>query len=154
MYIWNINALITALREDSFTEKQKKYYRSVFWIIIAISVLSFPTVFDFSTMNQIDIIDFICFVIINGIGLFVLFRIYKNGNKDEFFLPYISLAIPILLRFILLVIALNVIGYFLIYDLLPYQSLEETNLMDLTISIIAQVFYNLMYIHYFKKIYK
>lgn len=154
MYIWNINALVTALRENSFTEKQKKYYRSVFWIIVAISVLSFPTVYDFSTMNQIDIIDFICFIIINGIGLFVLFRIYKNGNKNEFFLPYISLAIPILLRFILLVIALNVIGYFLIYDLLPYQSLEETNLMDLTISIIAQVIYNLMYIHYFKKIYK
>ena len=154
MYIWNINALITALREDSFTEKQKKNYRSVFWIIVAITVLSLPTVYDFSTMNQIDIIDFICFIMINGIGLFVLFRIYKKGNKKEFFLPYISLAIPILLRIILLVIALNVIGYFLIYDLLPYQSLEETNLMDLTISIIVEVVYNLMFIHYFKKIYK
>ncbi|MBD7943975.1 hypothetical protein H9650_07565 [Psychrobacillus sp. Sa2BUA9] len=105
-------------------------------------------------MNQMDIIDFICFIMINGIGLFVLFRIYKKGNKIEFFLPYISLAIPILLRYILLVIALNGIGYFLIYDLLPNQSLEETNLMDLTISIIVEVVYNLMFIHYFKKINK
>lgn len=154
MYIWNINALITAVREDSFTEKQKKNYRSVFWIIAAIAVLSLPTIFDFSTMNQIDIIDFSCFILINGISLFVLFRIYKKGNKKGFFLLYISLTIPILLRNILLIIALNVIGYFLIYDLLPYQSLEETNFMDLTISIIVEVVYNLMFIHYFKMINK
>jgi len=154
MYFWNINALITALREDSFTEKQKKNYRNVFWILAIITVLSAPIVYNFSTMNQIDIIDFICFIIINGIGLFVLFRIYKKGKLKKFFLPYISLTIPILLRNILLVIALDVIGYFFIYDLLPYQSLDETNLMDLTISIIVNVVYNLMFIHYFKIINK
>jgi len=154
MYFWNINALITALREDSFTEKQKKNYRNLFWILAIITVLSAPIVYNFSTMNQIDIIDFICFIIINGIGLFVLFRIYKKGNLKKFFLPYISLTIPILLRNILLVIALDVIGYFFIYDLLPYQSLDETNLMDLTISIIVNVVYNLMFIHYFKIINK
>ncbi|MDF2066534.1 hypothetical protein [Bacillus sp. Cr_A10] len=84
MYIWNINALITALTEDSFTEKQKKNYRSVFWIIVAIAVLSLPTVYDFSTMNQIDVIDFICFIVINGIGLFIIFRIYQKGNRKGF----------------------------------------------------------------------
>ncbi|SES45266.1 hypothetical protein SAMN05518872_1181, partial [Psychrobacillus sp. OK032] len=36
----------------------------------------------------------------------------------------------------------------------PYQSLYETNLMDLTISIVVEVVYNLMFIHYFQKIYK
>lgn len=154
MYIWNINALITALREDSFTEKQKKNYRNVFWILAALAVLSLPTVYDFSTMNQIDIIDFICFFMINGIGLFIIFRIYQKGNKKGFFIPFISLTIPILLRNILLIIALTVIGYLIIYDLLPYQSLDETNLMDLAISIIVEVVYNLMFIHYFKKIYK
>jgi len=154
MYFWNINALITALREDSFTEKQKKNYRNLFWILAIITVLSAPIVYNFSTMNQIDIIDFICFIIINGIGLFVLFRIYKKGNLKKFFLPYISLTIPILLRNILLVIALDVIGYLIIYDLLPYQSLDETNLMDLAISIIVEVVYNLMFIHYFKIINK
>ncbi|ALC85272.1 hypothetical protein AM499_05165 [Bacillus sp. FJAT-22090] len=154
MYIWNINALITALREDSFTEKQKKNYRSVFWIIVAIAVLSLPTVYDFSTMNQIDVIDFICFIVINGIGLFIIFRIYQKGNRKGFFIPFFSLTIPIFLRNILLIIALNGIGYFVIYDFLPYQSLYETNLMDLTISIVVEVVYNLMFIHYFKKIYK
>lgn len=154
MYIWNINALITALREDSFTEKQKKSYRSVFWVFVAIAILSLLTVYDFSTMNQIDIIDFICFIIINGIGLFVIFRIYQKGSRKDFLIPFISLTIPILLRNILLFIALDGIGYFVIYDLLPYQSLDETNLMDLTISIITEFVYNLMFIHYFKKIYK
>ena len=154
MYIWNINALITALREDSFTEKQKKNYRTVFWILGVIAVLSLLSILDFSTMNQLDKIDFFCFIIINGIGLYIVYRIYKKGNKKAFFLPYISLSIPIMLRNIILIIALNVIGYFVIYDFLPYQSLEETNLMDLTISIIVDVVYNVMFIHYFKKIYK
>lgn len=154
MYIWNINALITALREDSFTEKQKKNYRTAFWILAALIVLSIPLAYDFSTMNQIDLIDFICFILINVIGLFVVFRIYKNGNKKEFIIPYISLAIPILLRNILLIFALTIIGYFILYDFLPEQSLEETNLMDLTISIIANLVYNIMFIHFFKKVYK
>lgn len=154
MYIWNINALITALKEDSFTEKQKKSYQIIFWIFLAIAVLSLLTVYDFSTMNQIDIIDFICFIIINGIGLFVIFRIYQKGSRKDFLIPFISLTIPIFLRNILLIIVLNGIGYFVIYDLLPYQSLDETNLMDLTISIIVEVVYNIMFIHYFKKIYK
>ncbi|WP_075617205.1 hypothetical protein [Paenisporosarcina indica] len=153
MYIWDINALVTALKEDSFTEKKKKSYRVTFWFILAITVLSSPIVNNPFSMNKYDIIDLICFVVINAIGLFVLFRIYKNGNKKEFFLPFISLTIPIFLRYILLFIILTVIGYTFIFPFLPYYSLEETNLMDLSISIVVEFVYNLLFIHYFKKIF-
>lgn len=153
MYIWNINALVAALKEDSFTEKTKKSYRVTFWIIIAINVLSLPIVYNPTSMNKYDIIDLICFIVINAIGLFVVFRIYNNGNKNEFFLPFVSLTIPIFLRYILLFSILTVIGYTLIFPLVPYYSLEETNLMDLTISILVEFIYNLMFIHYFKKIF-
>ena len=153
MYIWNINALVKALKEDSFTEKNKKSYRVTFWIILAITVLSLPIVENPSSMNKYDIIDMICFIIINAIGLFILFRIFKNGNKKEFFFPFISLTIPILLRYLLLFIILTVIGYTFVFPFLPYYSLEETNLMDLTISIVVELVYNLMFIHYFKKIF-
>ncbi len=140
MYIWNINALVTALKEDSFTEKKKKSYRVTFWIILAITVLSLPMVNNPSSMNKYDIIDLICFIVINGIGLFVLFCIYKNGNIKGFFLPFISLTIPIFLRYILLFTTLTVIGYTFIFPFIPYYSLDETNLMDLTISIVASLF--------------
>lgn len=153
MYIWNVNALITALREDSFTEKQKKSYRITFWIIIALTVFSLPVVVNPSSMNKYDYIDLICFVVINAIGLLVIFRIYKKGNKKEFFLPFISLTIPIFLRYMLLFIILTVIGYTIIFPLAPYHSLEETNVIDLTISITVEVVYNLLFIHYFKKIF-
>lgn len=153
MYIWNINALITALREDSLTEKQKKNYRVTFWIILAITVLSLPIVVNPSSMNTYDFIDLICFVVINGLGLFILFQIHKKGSKKEFFLPFISLTIPIFLRYILLFIVLTVIGYTYIFLFAPYHSMEETNLIDLAISITVEVVYNLMFIHYFKKIF-
>lgn len=153
MYIWNINALVKALKEDSFTENNMKSYRVTFWIILAITVLSLPIVENPSSMNKYDIIDMICFIIINAIGLFVLFRIFKNGNKKDFFLPFISLTIPILLRYLLLFSILTVIGYTFVFPFLSYYSLEETNLMDLTISIVVEIVYNLMFIHYFKKIF-
>lgn len=153
MYIWNINALIAALRENSLTEKQKKSYRMTFWIILTLTVLSLPIVVNPSSMNKFDFIDLICFVIINAIGIFVLFRIHKKGSKKEFFLPFISLTIPIFLRYILLFVILTVIGYTYIFLFAPYHSMEETNLIDLTVSITVEIVYNLMFIHYFKKIY-
>lgn len=153
MYIWNINALVTALKEDSFSEKTKKNYRVTFWILLSITVISLPLVYNPFSMNKYDIIDLISFIVINAIGLFVVFRIYKNGNKKDFFLPFISLTIPISLRYILLFFILTVIGYTFIFPFVPYYSLEETNLMDLTISIVVEFVYNLMFIHYFNKIF-
>ncbi|MDI2588531.1 hypothetical protein OR571_15765 [Psychrobacillus sp. NEAU-3TGS] len=58
MYIWNINALVRALKEDSFSEQQKKSYRITFWIIVAITVFSLPIVDNPFYMNKYDIIDF------------------------------------------------------------------------------------------------
>jgi hypothetical protein len=153
MYIWNINALITALREESVTEKQKKSYRTTFWILLALTLLSLPIVNNPSSMNKYDFIDLICFVIINALGLYVLIKIHKKGNKKEFFFPFISLVIPIFLRYILLLIILTVIGYIYIFMFAPFHSMEETNLIDLIISITVEIIYNLMFIHYFKKIF-
>lgn len=153
MYIWNINALITALREDSLSVKQKKNYQITFWIILALTVSSLPIVFNPSSMNRYDIIDLICFVIINAIGISVLIRIHKRENKKEFFLPFFSLTIPLFLRTTLLSIILTVIGYTYIIFLAPFHSLDETNAIDLTISIIVEVVFNLMFIYYFKKIF-
>ncbi|WP_163102187.1 hypothetical protein [Peribacillus alkalitolerans] len=153
MYIWNINALIAALREDSLTEKQKKNYRTTFWVLLAFIVLSLPIVYNPSSMNKYDFIDLISFVVINSLGLFVLIQIHKKGNKKEFLLPFISLVIPIFLRYILLFIILMVIGFIYIFIFAPFHSMEETNLIDLIISITVEIFYNLMFIHYFKKIF-
>ena len=143
-------SIIKFLHHHSLTEKQKKSYRITFWIILAITVLSLPIVVT-PSMNKYDFIDLICFVVINAIGLLLLFRIHKKGNEKEFFLPFISLTIPIFLRYTLLFIILTVIGYTYILFFAPYHSMEETNLIDLTISITVEVVYNLMFIQYFKK---
>ena len=143
----------TPLREDSLNDKQKKRYRITFWIILALTVLSLPIAFNPSSMNRYDFIDLICYVVINAIGISVLILIYRKGSKKEFLLLFFSLTIAIFLRTTLLLIILNVIGYTYIIFFAPYHSMDETNLIDIIISITFEVVYNLMLIHYFKKIF-
>ncbi|MBM7692217.1 heme/copper-type cytochrome/quinol oxidase subunit 4 [Peribacillus deserti] len=153
MYIWNINALVTALRENTLSEKQKKNYQITFWILTALTILSFSIVISPSTMNTYDLIDLICFLAINAVGIYILFQIHKKGHKKDFFLPFFSLTIPIFLRTTLLSIGMNIVGYSYILFFAPYHSMEETNLIDIIISIIVEVIFNMMMIHYFKRIY-
>jgi hypothetical protein len=155
MYIWNINALVSALREGSLTEKQTKNYRVAFWVIVALSIMSFAYMLDISTMNKYDVIDTIQFVLINGIGLYLLFYIYKKRNRKDldFIIPFISLSIPLFIRSILWTILVSIIGYTYILFFAPYHSMDETNLIDVLISTIVDIMINVMFVHYFKKIF-
>lgn len=151
MYIWKINALVEALKEDKLTEKQKKNYKMLFIVILIFTISSFFIVLDPSTFNHYDVIDLVGFVTINAIGILIVYRINKHGNNKDFVLRYLTLTIPIFLRIFVYTTAIALIGYMI----LPFYlslSLEETNIFDLIISLLSEIVFTLMMIKYFKKI--
>ena len=95
------------------------------------------------------------FIIINVIAIFLLISIYKKRSRKDldFFLPFFSLMIPLFLRNILWTILLTIIGYIYIGFFAPYHSMDETNLIDVIIAAIVEIVMNIMFVHYFKKIY-
>ncbi|MFI8495905.1 hypothetical protein ACIGC1_23900 [Peribacillus butanolivorans] len=155
MYIWNINKLVTALKERTVNDKQKKSYSITFWAIVALTVLSLPVVYNPSSMNRYDVIDLFLFIIINVIAIYLLIGIYKKRSRKDldFFLPFFSLMIPLFLRNILWTILLTIIGSIYIVLFAPYHSLDETNLIDVIIAAIVEIVMNIMFVHYFKKIF-
>ncbi|QOS90230.1 hypothetical protein [Peribacillus sp. JNUCC41] len=155
MYIWNINKLVMAIQEGTITDKQKKSYSIIFWVIVALSVLALPVVYNPSSMNRYDVIDFILTSIIDVIAIFLLIIIYKKRSRKDldFFLPFFSLTIPLFLRSILWSIPLFIISYTYIELFAPYHSLDETNLIDIIMFAIVGIAINIMNVHYFKKIY-
>jgi hypothetical protein len=46
MYIWNIKKLVMALKEGTISDKQKKSYRIIFWVLVALTVLPLPVVYN------------------------------------------------------------------------------------------------------------
>jgi hypothetical protein len=155
MYIWNINKLVIALQEGTITNKQKKRYRIFFWVIFTLSVLAYPVVYNPSTMNGYDVIDFILTSMIDVIAIFLLIVIYKKRSRKDldFFLPFFSLTIPLFLRSFLWSIPLFIISYTYIELFAPYHSMDETNLIDIIMFTIIGIAINIMNVHYFKKIY-
>ncbi|AZV60403.1 hypothetical protein [Peribacillus frigoritolerans] len=106
-------------------------------------------------MNGYDVIDLILFFIINVIAIYLLVDIYKKRRRKEldFFLPFFGLVIPLFLRNSLWTILLTIIGSIYIVLFAPYHSLEETNIIDVSINAIVEIVMNIMFVHYFKKIY-
>ncbi|MFF2291206.1 hypothetical protein [Peribacillus butanolivorans] len=155
MYIWNINKLVMALQEGTITDKQKKSYRIIFGLLVALSVLSLPVVYNPSSMNRYDVIDLILTSIIDVIAIYLLIVIYKKRSRKDldFFLPFFSLTIPLFLRSILWSIPLFIIGYTYIELFAPYHSMDETNLIDIITFTIVGIAINIMYVYYFKKIF-
>ena len=155
MYIWNINKLVMALQEGTISDKQKKSYHIVFWVLVAITVLPLPVVYNPAIMNRYDVIDLILYIFINAIAIYLLIGIYKKRNRKDlgFFLPFVGLMIPLFLRNILWSILLTIIGYTYIFLFAPYQPFEETNIIDVIITAIVEIAMNIMFVHYFKKIF-
>lgn len=154
MHIWNINALVTDLKNGTITGRHKKRYQIFFWILIALTFLPIP-VGDSFKMNHYDIIDNALFIIIDGIALYFLIDIYKKRSRKDidFFLPFCSLMIPLILRYTIWTILLTIVGCIYIIVFAPYHSLDETNLIDVIIAVILEITINIMFVHYFKKIY-
>jgi heme/copper-type cytochrome/quinol oxidase subunit 4 len=155
MYIWNINKLVTALKERTVNDKQRKSYSITFWALVALTVLSLPVVYNPSSMNRYDVIDLFLFIIINVIAIYLLIGIYKKRSRKDldFFLPFFSLMIPLFLRNILWTTLLTIIGFIYIGFFAPYHSMDETNLIDVIIAAIVEIVMNIMFVNYFKKIY-
>ncbi|MCK1983780.1 MULTISPECIES: hypothetical protein [Peribacillus] len=155
MYFWNINKLVMSLQTGRITGKQKKRYRITFWLLVALTMFSLSEIYNPSSMNGYDVMDLILFIIINVIAIYLLVGIYKKRSRKEldFFLPFFSLMIPLFIRNSLWTILLTIIGSIYIVLFAPYHSLEETNIIDVSINAIVEMIMNIMFVHYFKKIY-
>lgn len=151
MYIWKINELVKLLREGSLTEQQRKKYVRFFVIILAFTIISFSFIIDPSSFNTYDLIDLLGFILINGIGIYAVYRINKKGHNRDWAIRYFSLTIPIFLR-VILWSTLLLLGSYMIVPFFLDLSLEETNGLDLSVSLLTEVVFNLMMVHYFRKV--
>ncbi len=84
------------------------------------------------------------------IAIYLLVGIYKKRMRKEldFFLPFFGF-----LRNSLWTILLTIIGSIYIVLFAPYHSLKETNIIDVSINAMVEIVMNIMFVHYFKKIY-
>ncbi|MCR8872378.1 hypothetical protein, partial [Peribacillus frigoritolerans] len=80
------------------------------------------------------------------------FIVYLTG-LCAFLLAFFGILIPLFLRNSLWTILLTIIGSIYIVLFAPYHSLEETNIIDVSINAIVEIVMNIMFVHYFKKIY-
>ncbi|WP_018393252.1 hypothetical protein [Bacillus sp. 37MA] len=146
MYIWNIKELAEALKERRIAEKSKRTYLIVGIALLALGVLSYPFLLETEGVNTLDTIDTMINIVLTLIGIYAVYKINQRGDRQEFWLRYLSLFIPLTLRVILIVIVLTFIGYMV----LPLS--DETNWFDLFVSIGTELYFIGMMVKYFKVI--
>lgn len=155
MYFWNINKIIIAIKEDSFSKKQKNIYKILFGIIILFLVL--PNLFFLSSLNMYDLWDWVSFIALTILGFVIMTKIYNHEkykideNKIGLINTYFILYLPIFLRTILLQIVLTIAACIAIPH---YLESNQTNIIDLTLSKIADITCTFMLVYYFKKVFK
>ncbi|MGG3452235.1 hypothetical protein [Domibacillus aminovorans] len=146
MYIWNIKELAEALKERRIAEKSKRTYLIVGIALLALGVLSYPFLLETEGVNTLDTIDTMINIVLTLIGIYAVYKINQRGDRQEFWLRYLSLFIPLTLRVILIVFVLTFIGYMV----LPLS--DETNWFDLFVSIGTELYFIGMMVKYFKVI--
>lgn len=148
MYIWNIKGLVQTLKEESQTQKQQKQYKILGIIVLSISLMSYPIYLLTETINKLDIIDMISYVVINLIGVYIAYRINKSGHNKGFWYRYFCLLLPIILRYWILSFSVTFIGYIILPFFVTLS--DDTNWFDLLTSIGAEIYFNFLIVKYMK----
>ena len=150
MYIWNLKGLVQALKEGSLSNKSKRLYKVIGIFLLALGLLTYPVLLVTQPFNILDIIDMIIYLVINLVGIYMAYRINQRGDGKRFWFRYISLYVPLTLRFIVLVLVVTIVGYTIISFIDSSLSLDETNWLDLIISIGVEIYFNILMVKYIK----
>jgi hypothetical protein len=152
LYIWNLKRLIKVLKEEDLTDKDMERY---YWMGIAFLLIILGTAF-FSVgkdYNLFDFIDNLAFILINAILIYVVYQINLKGKNKNFMIRLLSLSIPIVLRSIILTTIITVVVYLIVILLgLVNAVLEQTNIYDVCITIVGELYYSYLMIKSFKLI--
>lgn len=97
MYIWDINSLVDQHKVGPLPQlEQFKYF---FIGILSVSICSLiPSPIEIET-PVLDFIESFCSLIVNSLGAYSIYRANKSGDNTELLSRYISLSIPITVRF-------------------------------------------------------
>jgi hypothetical protein len=151
MYIWNLKGLVQALKEDSLSLKARKRYKVISTILIILSLLSvLSTPFLVESFNTLDIIDIVLFWVINVIGIYIAFNINKHGDNKDFLFRFLCLFIPLALREFILMFVLSILGYVGFSVINASINLDETNWVDLIVSFVGNLYFNILMVKYIK----
>jgi len=150
MIFWNLNKLIQAHQQGTLSAKEERKYTITAVIVLLLALPSFFFI-DSSTFNRWDAIDLALFIIINVAGAIIAYRINKTGDGQKFAIRYLSLSIPIMIRYIILFTILTSIIYSGIFPLTDEEWIA-TNKYDVTASFIVELYFNYLMITSVRKI--
>lgn len=154
MYIWNLKKQIQALKNNEVVFKNQLLISIIIIFLAVLSAISYLYTFATESFNTYDIIDCVLFLGINIIGLYWAYRINQKGDQKDFWLRVLMLLLPIGLRVFILTFVLSMLGYTLMGFTMDVSdaSLNETNIFDVVVSAITEVYFNFVLISCFKKI--
>ena len=152
MYIWNLKKLIQAFKDGKITSKNEKIYNLILPPLIILSITLIPVSYD--SFNTYDVIDLIWFFASTILGTYWAYRINQKGDQKDFWLRLLMLFVPIALRSLLLFTVITVIGYALLIFIPTPEDifLDETNLFDVLVSIVSDIYFFALMISCFKQI--
>ncbi|MFJ7977933.1 hypothetical protein ACIQZI_19985 [Peribacillus sp. NPDC096379] len=150
MYIWNLKGLVQALKEGSLSNKSKRLYKVIGIFLLALELLTYPVLLVTQPFNILDIIVMIIYLVINLVGIYMAYTINQRGDGKGFLFRYISLYVPLTLRFFVFVLVVSIVEYTIILFIDPSLSLDETNWFDLIISIGTDIYFNILMVKYIK----
>ncbi|MBU2869182.1 hypothetical protein [Colwellia sp. E2M01] len=132
MHIWKVSPLIEELKTNGLSQKEQLKYFLTYSILMVLA--TDPLLyFDFEYV-VFDAIDSVVVTAITIIGILYCYKINEEADGNDFILRFITLGLPITMRFIVLVIIVSFVYYFFIDSSDP--EVITTTLIDVVLSAI------------------
>jgi hypothetical protein len=96
MYLWRVNRLVDAFKNDKVTEKDKFKYFLIFAILL--TIVTSQIIYLGYKYSHLDLIELVISLIIVIWGCFYCYFINKCGDNKDFITRFICLALPISIR--------------------------------------------------------
>jgi len=112
MYIWKVSPLIEELKNQKLSQKEQFKYFLTYSLLMVLSADPFLYI-DFNYVIY-DSIDTLVASIITILGIIYCFKVNESVDGKDFILRFITLGLPITVRFVFVIILVVGIYYGLI----------------------------------------
>ena len=137
MHIWKVSPLIEELKTNGLTQKEQLKYFLTFSILMVLA--TDPVLYFDYEYVVFDALDSVVITIITILGILYCYKINEEADGKDFILRFITLGLPITIRFLVLVIVVSFVYYFYIDTSDP--EIITTTLIDVGFSAIFMSVY-------------
>jgi len=137
MHIWKVSPLIEELKTSGLSQKEQLKYFLTFSILMVLA--TDPVLYFDYEYVVFDALDSVVITIITILGILYCYKINEEADGKDFILRFITLGLPITIRFLVLVIVVSFVYYFFIDTSDP--EIITTTLIDVVFSAIFMSVY-------------